>query len=200
MKSKLRQPKDTIYQLHISLQASEPLIWRRVQVAGDTRLVDLHFIIQLLMEWDGEHPHEFRVRGTCFKCADATLSSPWVGHAVDERDVRLIQLALVPGLQFAYIYDFGDYWVHLIEVEQVLQREHGAQYPICLDGARSGPPEDSGGVGGYEWKLEVLSDPDHEEYEWVHEWMGDWDPERFDIDEINEDLRRAFPERPSRRR
>lgn len=199
MKTPPQDPKDTIYQLHISLRYSEPPIWRRVQVAGDTRLIDLQFIVQRLMEWDNDHLHEFEIRGARFGAEAATGGVPWLDPVIDECKVRLIQLALTPGLVFTYTYDFGDTWVHDIEVEQVLQREEGVQYPVCLGGARSGPPEDSGGVGSYQYKLEILADPEHKDYAWVHEWMGDWEPERFDLNEINERLRRAFPMRSSRR-
>ena len=43
--------------------------------------------------------------------------------------------------------------------------EEGVEYPICLAGKRACPPEDCGGLGGYEHLLEVIRDPDHEEYQ-----------------------------------
>ena len=53
------------------------------------------------------------------------------------------------------------------------------------------PPEDCGGVWGYENMLEILKQPKHEEYEELVEWLGDddFDPEYFDKEEVNELLR-----------
>jgi hypothetical protein len=59
----------------------------------------------------------------------------------------------------------------------------------CLKGKNSCPPEDCGGIWGYYDMLEILKDPDHEEYEDYSEWLGvDFDPTYFDIEEVNEML------------
>ena len=64
------------------------------------------------------------------------------------------------------------------------------QYPICLAGERSGPPEDCGGPWGYMDLLDVLDDPNDPEYEERVEWIGeDFDPELFDIEKINKRLK-----------
>ncbi|MBN1289718.1 MAG: hypothetical protein JXA49_08800 [Actinobacteria bacterium] len=39
-----------------------------------------------------------------------------------------------------YIYDFGDYWKHAIELEDILPAGKGKQYPVCVGGKRSCPP------------------------------------------------------------
>ncbi|MBI2555343.1 MAG: plasmid pRiA4b ORF-3 family protein [Candidatus Rokubacteria bacterium] len=44
--------------------------------------------------------------------------------------------------------------------------------PVCLGGARACPPEDCGGVRGYESVLEAIRDPDHEERDAMLEWVG----------------------------
>jgi len=70
--------------------------------------------------------------------------------------------------------------------------EVGVKYPRCLDGERACPPEDCGGAWGYEELLEVLNDPDHEDYEHYRGWAGeDFDPERFDLEKVNRTLGRV---------
>ncbi|RPJ08583.1 MAG: plasmid pRiA4b ORF-3 family protein, partial [Deltaproteobacteria bacterium] len=88
-------------------------------------------------------------------------------------------------------YDFGDSWMHRIKVEKILGQESSAGDAVkCIDGARACPPEDCGGVWGYEDMLQVLKDPKHEEYESALEWLGgDFDPEGFDMEATNKALR-----------
>jgi len=61
---------------------------------------------------------------------------------------------------------------------------------VCVKGRRAGPPEDVGGVWGYQEFLEAIGDPDHPEHEEYLEWVGgEFDPEEFDLEETNEILR-----------
>jgi hypothetical protein len=58
------------------------------------------------------------------------------------------------------------------------------------------PPEDCGGVWGYTDMIEILKNPDHKEYESYKEWLGDeFDTEYFDIDSVNNILRRIYSRR-----
>ena len=93
--------------------------------------------------------------------------------------------------RFGYLYDFGDNWEHTLAVEKVLDSADAPFIPFCLGGERACPPEDCGGVGGYERILEVLKtgeDPGGEDVQELKEWIGDWDPERFDLDEVNKKI------------
>ena len=48
------------------------------------------------------------------------------------------------------------------------------------------PPEDCGGVWGYQELFEVIQDPEHPEYEEMLEWLGEeLDPEEFNLEETN---------------
>lgn len=46
------------------------------------------------------------------------------------------------------------------------------KYPFCLDGAMAGPPEDCGGVSGYERFKKAIIDPSHPEHEEQLSWIG----------------------------
>jgi hypothetical protein len=52
-----------VYQLKIALRGISPMVWRRLKVAGNTDLGDLHTIIQLAMGWKDYHLHTFRIWG-----------------------------------------------------------------------------------------------------------------------------------------
>lgn len=76
----------------------------------------------------------------------------------DEGAVRLREVAPGPKSRLYYEYDFGDSWEHEILLEKVTAREPGANYPRCVVGKRACPPEDCGGVWGYEnFRQEVFA-------------------------------------------
>jgi hypothetical protein len=88
--------------------------------------------------------------------------------------------------QFFYEYDFGDSWKHEVIIEQALSTEEAPQRPVCLEGARACPPEDSGGTWGYEARLEAFRNPEDPDYVDAVERLGeDFDPEAFDLDGVN---------------
>jgi hypothetical protein len=106
------------------------------------------------------------------------------------RRVKLSEVYHGPKTKFMYEYDFGDSWEHEILFEKEMPAEPGSHYPVCLEGERACPPEDCGGVWGYADLLKVIKNPEHEEYEEMMEWVGeDFDPEAFDLDEINSALK-----------
>ena len=61
---------------------------------------------------------------------------------------------------------------------------------VPYSAGRACPPEDVGGVGGYENFLEALRDPEHEEHDQIVTWVGGvFDPEGFDVNSVNRSLR-----------
>ena len=185
--------KNDIYQIKVTLKHSKPPIWRRIQVRGDTRLDKLHHILQTVMGWWDAHLHQFIVggRGHIYYGEPNPDFADWGMDMQDETKVRLYQLAAGEKFRFVYEYDFGDGWEHDLLVEKILPPEEGVAYPRCLKGKRACPPEDVGGVWGYGYFLEAIHDPDHPEHEEFLEWIGgDFDPEAFDLAEVNEALQR----------
>jgi len=52
-------------------------------------------------------------------------------------------------------------------------------------GKRNAPPDDVGGVFGYEEFVSIMKDPQHEEHDEMVEWYGDiYDPEEFDCTRV----------------
>ncbi|MDD3519549.1 MAG: plasmid pRiA4b ORF-3 family protein [Chromatiales bacterium] len=176
--------KVPIYQLKVTLKGSKPPIWRRIQVRSDIRLDKLHYILQITMGWLGGHLHMFEVNGIPYSEPDPEFP----GDTENERKVRLDRIA-GKGSVIRYEYDFGDSWVHDIKIEKVIDPEPGVHYPRCIAGERACPPEDCGGIWGYEHFLEAIGNPEHEEHATMLDWIGGgFDPETFDLDGVNEDL------------
>jgi hypothetical protein len=173
-----------IYQVKISLQHTKPLIWRRVQT-DDCSLNELHEIIQAGMGWEDMHMHAFVIDGQ--ECGNPKRGGEF---EYDSRFVRLSQVVEEGHTRFRYDYDFGDDWKHVIDFEKTLPAEEGVHYPRCVAGERACPPEDCGGPYGYPYFLDKVRDPKHEEHEDALEWAGgEFDPDEFDLGEVNEELR-----------
>lgn len=186
-----------VYQLKVALDDVKPPVWRRLLVAGETNLLTLHEIIQRAMGWQNYHLHMFTIAGQIYGDPEADEDGDL--DTKNETRCRLNQLGLGEKAKFRYEYDFGDGWEHTILVEKILQAEKGARYPICLTGKRACPPEDVGGVWGYENFLEAIANPKHKEHDEYLAWIGgSFDPEEFDLDEVNERLRGVKPTRGAR--
>lgn len=173
-----------IYQLKVALADIRPPIWRRIQVPADISLARLHRVLQAAMGWSDTHMHAFRMGRQTFGVADPEFPD----GTRSERGVQLEQVAKA-GDRFVYEYDFGDGWEHEIVVEEALAAEGAARYPCCLAGERACPPEDCGGLPGYEELVQALGDPAHPEHQEYLKWIGaDFDPEAFDLAAVNKKL------------
>ncbi|MCG2722820.1 MAG: plasmid pRiA4b ORF-3 family protein [Thermodesulfovibrionales bacterium] len=187
MKRKFKQ----VCQFKITLKHTKPAIWRRIQVPETYTFWDLHVALQDAMGWTDTHLHMFRMsdpssgRKAVIGMEDEELDSDMGSTTLLETKQKISKWFSERNDKADYIYDFGDDWEHTIKLEKILPREKDIDYPICIAGARACPPEDCGGTGGYAHFLEIIMDPHHEEYEEMLEWAGgDFDPERFNPDEV----------------
>jgi len=181
-------PGGSIYQLEIALEDVEPRVWRRIQVASDTTLGQLHAVIQAAMDWTDSHLHLFESDGVRYGVPDPDDELPMR----DERRVRLRDVAQSASAELAYLYDFGDGWRHRVRVEEVLPPDPALRYPRCIAGERTCPPEDVGGPPGYMTFLEAVLDPRHPEHRETLTWVGGaFDPEACDLRAVNARLRTA---------
>jgi yecA family protein len=196
-KSKGREPESpstalgSIHRLKIRLIDVRPPIWRRVEIASDTKLPDVSRALLAVMGWDDSHLHGFRAHGESYGVPDYDFPSTYR----DERRVTLAQLAPRPKDHFIFDYDFGDGWEHRVVVEAIADADPEARYPRCLAGKRACPPEDCGGPSGYAELLRQLGDPSDEEHEAMLECAGPIDPEAFSLAEANAELARLAPRR-----
>jgi len=163
-----------IYQFRIALVDTLPEIWRRIQVPANYNFWDLHIAIQDAMGWLDYHLHEFRLEDKTTKeikqvgipdsevRGDILLAGwevPIADHLCHVGDVAM------------YSYDFGDGWEHQIALEAVLPADALVNYPVCLDGERACPPEDCGGIPGFELMLETLASGKAAERREINDWL-----------------------------
>jgi hypothetical protein len=184
----MAHPVPKIYQLKISLKHIRPVIWRSFQVRADTSLTTLHEIIQRVMGWENYHLFYFDI------CGVEYTDPAFIDDELEMLDADRFTVAFaLPRVRnrCGYVYDFGDHWEHTLELEKKLDPEPGERYPLCIDGQRSCPPEDCGGIGGYANLLSILKNPRHEYYEQMRTWAGPrFNPERFNCGIVNKRLPR----------
>ena len=138
-----------------------PVVERVIDVPAAITLDELHEVLQVAIGWADSHLHQFRTD-------DAVFTVPFEDWGEDDEfDERGVRLSTLP-TRFVYAYDLGDNWKHDVEV-----LGSGGDEPGCVSGEGACPPEDCGGVGGYEELLEALADPRHPEHESVRTWVGD---------------------------
>ncbi len=157
---------------------------------SDISLHRLSSTILLAMGWSGGHLRQFEIDGKFYGMPSDEFDTDM--EPIDEREVLLDSFDQDKLKSFVFEYDFGDGWMHAVELEDVLDPVMGQRYPKCIGGARKSPPDDCGGIGGYEEFLEAIRDPKHSEHESMIEWIGyKFDPEAFDLDHVNSHLRDA---------
>lgn len=192
-KSSLSKP--CLITLRIELVGTTPLVWRRITLDGRSSFANLHHVIQSAMGWHDAHLHQFRINNRYIGVPDPESDAPeW--HTEDERKVFLNRV-LTDDAVFTYLYDFGDGWEHRIAVEEYDDSDDlrfGDGDAWVDAGERACPPEDCGGVGGFQDFLEKLEDePYSDESKDLREWAGlDYDPARFDRQAANAAIKRLL--------
>lgn len=177
----------SVVTLKITLRSTKPPIWRRLLMPATMTLADLHKAIQAAMGWRDAHLHLFDIDGRQYG------DQHTVDDVADERRLTLDGLLKAGTKRFAYTYDFGDAWEHMIAIEKTRPMTGCEILPACTAGMRACPPENCGGPWGYQHLIEVLADPDHPDYAEQREWLDDdLDPDAFDIDLANTVLRARF--------
>jgi hypothetical protein len=181
-------PPQVTLQLHLELQEVTPVVWRRILVPSGPRLDRLADMLIAAMGWTNSHLHCFNVAGKRF----GMMFEVRPDDEIDEHSVTVLQ-ALREVDRFEFDYDFGDGWTLDVTVEAAIESTFGLKHAVCLDGANACPPDDSGGPGGFEYFLEALANPNHEEHEDYVRWNGgpSFDRTKFDLATANSLLQKV---------
>lgn len=183
---------DKVYQIKVTIEDIQPPIWRRLIVPANITFYKLHKIMQAAFGWQDYHLFEFEFPGILVHVPDPEF----MYDDVEEKNAKRekINKYFEEYSTFRYIYDMGDYWRHEVVIEKMMKPDADVKYPVCMDGERHRPPEDVGGIGGYEGFLEIIKDPSNPEYNEMLEWAEKdtggrkFDPEYFYLNEVNRKL------------
>ncbi len=205
-----RRSDAVTYRVRVDLSGAKPPLWRRLELASDLFLDDVHDAIQAAFGWTDSHLHRF------------SSGPPWSGRdaeqylcafdvdegdvGVPEQEVRLDELLVDVGDRLHYTYDYGDDWQHAITLEAVGPRDADTLRAVCTAGRRPDPPEDCGGVHGYELRV-AAGDPAHPGHDAATAELAEMygedvaadliAPVPFDVDEVNAALAASGLHRPT---
>lgn len=183
--------RQVLYQIRVTLEHSEPSVWRQVEVLSNTTLDALHDILQVAMGWDNEHLYQFIVEDTYY--GDSELGT--TGARQDASRVTIGNLFNRAKKRMTYEYDFGDGWEHEVFIEKIRPLPEGEDtfYPRCTAGENTCPPEDIGGIFGYFEYLSALKDKNAPSHQEAVSILGeDYDPSVFELDFVNHQLKELF--------
>lgn len=150
---------------------SKPPVWRRVSVPETFTFADLHLVIQAAFGWTNSHLYEFvdSLYNPALKFTDTSVDLDMYDlGGMDSRKSKLNRYFLESGDKMVYTYDFGDNWEHDVVLEEI--RGSKDSEPSCIAGKGACPPEDCGGIYGYE----MMKEDDHV------------DPTEFDIEDADD--------------
>jgi len=196
----MKRKFERVYQFKVSLNGAKPPIWRRIQVPETYTFWDLHVAIQNAMGWQNYHLHEFVAKDPVTEPPNSKtnvgIGIPDVNSPYDFIPAWKVNISdfFKDSKIIYYIYDFGDGWIHTVELEAIPERVEGVDYPRCIDGGGACPPEDCGGIGGYAEFLRAISNPKHKRHKETIEWIGrKFDPDYFDVKDVKfEDPRKCL--------
>ncbi|BCW78283.1 plasmid pRiA4b ORF-3 family protein [Arthrobacter sp. NicSoilC5] len=202
----MAEKPESMLEIRVELTDVEPKIWRQLEVHSSLTLDVVHRVLQTAFGWEDMHLHRFVAVDPFAPLGPVDGDIPETLQWLPRQDcaepgdrpeevLALAQLLALGGGGACYEYDFGDSWLHRLELVTQRPATDGTPPARVLDGARRGPLEDSGGFAGYEELLEALADPahpDHAEHtEWVAEITGTdepFDPAFLDIQAVNHAL------------
>ncbi|MGX1163699.1 pRiA4b ORF-3-like protein [Arthrobacter sp. SLBN-100] len=198
--------QDSILEVRVKLVDSEPEIWRRFELRGSLALSQVHQVLQAAFGWEDAHLHRFVTSDPFAPLRPVDGEIPEVPQWLPqqgceepgdkpEEDCSLDQLLALGHGEAFYEYDFGDSWLHRLELVSRRSVEEGTSPARLIDGARRGPLEDSGGLPGYEEIMDALDDPGHPDHAEHATWVADmtgsdepFDPAFLDIADVNRTL------------
>jgi hypothetical protein len=204
--------------LKVELELGEYEAWRKFIVPLSYNFRELHKIIQELYKWQDYHLHDFFVYSEekdntknwnqseyhrdGFKAIlnlsmnqeNFEYNRDELNFAAEDFEMTLeneVKLKDVLPAKIKYIYDYGDFWHHYLETEEIIE-DYDKNIPTFLEGAGTAPPEDVGGVGGFSEFMQIISNPDHEEYESMMEWAESQRFKEYDQEDLKNKLERYF--------
>ena len=178
------------YVLKVTIKNTHPPIWRRIVVPAGISFSQLNLILNTAIGWCGYHLSSYEFKNYYVNIVDdpdefgfgwgpneyIDAANTCIDDYLDDEDIK----------SFTYTYDFGDDWTHTVQIEKRLD-DYSGPCPTVTKYKGDTPWEDCGGVWGFYNYLEILNNPQHEEFNEINEWTGGELPE-YDMEFVNDEL------------
>ncbi len=171
------------YEFEVSLRGLKPRVWRRFRLKKTATFQDLHEAIQDSCGWENCHLFSFTSDFGRFREEIASgnpMGESYEGAEAPPATQVKLKSYFEHSAKCGYTYDFGDDWEHDVKCKPVTSSEKFTRKLIAGQGLF--PPEDCGGLYGYQRCLDILSGKEEDEDD-LKEWLGDWSPDDFSLDE-----------------
>ena len=188
------------YHIRIKLNRTPLKIWRELKVPSNMSMELLAKLLIIAMGWEDEHLHQFAVpdgRHTVYYKSTRDLKQeddfllPFFSRSYNSDKTPISRVLTKKGKRIRFEYDFGDSWEHDVWVKGIRDYNPGETPKVTfVKGQGQCPPEDCGGVWGYEELLELCkkkrkSAEDRERLEWYGIDPKYFDPDYFDAEEFS---------------
>lgn len=150
------------YHIRIKLNNAPVPIWRELKLPSNLSLEAFSFIINEATGWDGTHLHHFINKNVYYKSTTELYDIKEMGifpiriQYCDANNFAISHLLREKGDRIKYEYDFGDSWLHDVWLKGVREYEPNEERTLTfVKGQGACPPDDCGGVWGYQELLEL---------------------------------------------
>lgn len=146
-----------------ALLKHKPSIWREIEIQGKQTLEDLDNILRIAFQHDtSDHLSGFwkkvvRIGGTRKRFREVDIGTVNPFEYAEGSDTAIAALKLALGDQIKYVYDFGDWIEHTLELQSINEVEKGVRYP--RETARNKPK--------YEYCTECLKEGRETVADWI---------------------------------
>ena len=126
-----------IYTFKVSFEKN---IWRKVILSSQHTMENLHEIILKIYNFDNDHLYSFFMDGK--KWSMDCISSPDDDSYGAKADiVKIGDVGFIKGQRFLYLFDYGNEWQFLIEVEDIKETNPESFQPYLKDSKGEGPEQ-----------------------------------------------------------
>lgn len=175
---------------------------RRIIVPDSLNFYQLHNALQRCFGWHNCHLYQFVVEVDAEGYPVKVIQPGWYemehlpGVQMYSEEVTVGEVFDSPK-RIIYEYDFGDEWIHEIELCRVIEN-YPKPEPHCIMAVGDAPMENCGGPDGFAYIMRVLNEPKHLEFSEISKWVKTlgWEPP--DVEKINRKIqnccRKKFPD------
>jgi hypothetical protein len=121
---------------------ADPKVVRKLALAEEQTLEDLHELLRAEFGWDDPHLYSFWLSGRFWDGPETEYTAPFELEESEAKSAAtpLGKLSLEQGQKIAYLFDFGDNWEVEITVGEIRDAGDGT-YPQVLERRGDAPPQ-----------------------------------------------------------